>query len=240
MSGASVSELGGVGRPDPGVGAVGSSLKVSALSTGYGRVTVVHGVSLEAAPGEVLGIAGSNGAGKTTLLNALMGLNARCSGQVTLDGERLDPHPAHRRVGRGLALVPEGRQIIGSISVRANLDITMMSRGRMRADDEHRARRERVLELFPRLGDRLDSPGNVLSGGEQQMLAIGRALMTRPKVLLLDEPSQGLSPTLVHVVVEALEMLRGSMTMVLVEQHPYVLDALADRTLTLSLGQLVG
>lgn len=216
----------------------GASLEVSGLSAGYGRVTVVHDVCLEVKPGEVVGLEGPNGAGKTTLLNALVGLNTRCSGQVSLDGVRLDSQSSHRRVSQGLALVPEGRQIIGSITVGANLDIALMARGRWRVDDEHRARRSAVLDLFPRLNERLDAPGSVLSGGEQQMLAIARCLMTEPRVLLLDEPSQGLSPAAVTIVVEALERLKGSVTMLIVEQNPYVLDALVDRTLTLSLGRL--
>jgi branched-chain amino acid transport system ATP-binding protein len=216
----------------------GVSLSVAGLSTGYGRVTVVRDVGFAVEAGEVLGVAGPNGAGKTTLLNAISGLNSRCSGQVLLDGKRVDRYAPHRRVATGLALVPEGRQIIGSITVQANLDVTVMSRGRIRIDAEHVARRERVLDLFPRIRERLDVPGNVLSGGEQQMLAIGRALMTKPTVLLLDEPSQGLSPALVSVVIDALKQLKGSITIVIVEQNPHVLEALADRILTLRLGRI--
>jgi branched-chain amino acid transport system ATP-binding protein len=215
-----------------------ASLSVAGLSAGYGRVTVVHDVSFECQPSEVLGIAGPNGAGKTTLLNAVAGLNSRCSGEIRVNGTRIDRQPAHRRVTQGLALVPEGRQIIGSINVQANLDVTVMARGKLRPDAEHLARRAGVVELFPWLADRLTVPGNVLSGGEQQMLAIGRALMTRPTVLLLDEPSQGLSPAMVQVVVEALEKLKGTITIVIVEQNPHVLDALADRGLTRRLGRL--
>ncbi|MGH9101938.1 MAG: ABC transporter ATP-binding protein [Acidimicrobiales bacterium] len=213
---------------------------MSELTAGYGRVTVLHGVSLEAACGEVLGIAGANGAGKTTLLNAIAGLGQRCSGDVRIGDVALGDQPAHVRVARGLALVPEGRQVIGAITVKANLDITVMARGRLRTDSEHRERIADVLELFPALRSRLDVPGSVLSGGEQQMLAVARALMTKPKVLLLDEPSQGLSPSMVAIVVEALQKLRGSVTVVLVEQNPNVLGALSDRTLTLSLGRIAG
>jgi branched-chain amino acid transport system ATP-binding protein len=218
--------------------AADTALSVDSLSAGYGRVTVVHGVSFSVARGEVLGVAGPNGAGKTTLLNALAGLNARSGGSITLDGEEIGRDAPNRRVAKGLALVPEGRQIIGSITVRANLDITLMARGRMRIDAEHRARRERVLTMFPRLRERLAVPGGVLSGGEQQMLAIGRALMTAPKVLLLDEPSQGLAPALVAVVVDALRQLKGSLTIILVEQNPHVLEALADRTIALRSGRI--
>ena len=229
---------------DAGPGAApvpaGASLAVSDLTAGYGRVTVLHGVSFIAGAGEVLGISGPNGAGKTTLLNAIAGLNPRCSGGVDLNGVHLARHPAYVRVSRGLALVPEGRQIIGSISVRANLELTLMARGRLRPDAEHRARMDQVLELFPGLKNRLRVPGSVLSGGEQQMLAIARALMTGPRVLLLDEPSQGLAPSVVSAVVDALQHLKRSVTIVLVEQNPHVLQMLADRTLTLSLGRIAG
>lgn len=216
----------------------GARLRVAELTAGYGRVTVLHDVSLVVEPGELLGIAGANGAGKTTLLNAVAGSLARCNGMVAIDEERLDRLPAYRRVSRGLALVPEGRQIIGSISVLANLDVTVMARGKLRIDAAHRVRRGEVLELFPRLEERLSVPGSVLSGGEQQMLAIARALMTSPKVLLLDEPSQGLAPAVVEVMVEALARLKGAMTIVLVEQNRRVLEALADRILELRLGRL--
>ena len=216
----------------------GARLRVRGLTAGYGRVAVLHDVSLEVEPGELLGVAGANGAGKTTLLGAVAGSLARASGSVALDEERLDRMPAYKRVSRGLALVPEGRQIMGSISVQANLDVTVMARGRLRVDAAHRARREEVLALFPRLRERLGVPGSVLSGGEQQMLAIARALMTSPKVLLLDEPTQGLAPVVVAAVTEALAALKGAMTIVLVEQNRRVLEALADRTLELRLGRL--
>ena len=128
--------------------------------------------------------------------------------------------------------------MIGTLSVRANLELTLMARGRLRADAEHRARLDRVFELFPRLRDLQHAPGLSLSGGEQQMLAIARALMTRPRALLLDEPSQGLAPPVVDVLVDTLRGLRRSVTMVLVEQNPAVLEALADRVLTLRMGRL--
>jgi branched-chain amino acid transport system ATP-binding protein len=225
-------------REEAPAGGGGRSLRVTGLTAGYGTVTVVHGVSFEVAEGEVLGIAGPNGAGKTTLLNAVAGLSRRCSGDVVLGATSLSHRAPDRRVALGLALVPEGRQVIGSLSVRANLDITLMARGRLRPDAEHRARLARVFELFPRLAELQRVPGQALSGGEQQMLAIGRALMTEPSALLLDEPSQGLAPAIVDVLVEALQRLRRSVTMVLVEQNPQVLDALADRVVALRLGRI--
>jgi ABC-type branched-subunit amino acid transport system ATPase component/ABC-type branched-subunit amino acid transport system permease subunit len=213
-------------------------LTVTDLTAGYGSVTVLHGVSLAAAEGEVLGISGPNGAGKTTLLNAMAGLNRRCSGDVVLGDTSLAGQAPDRRVALGLALVPEGRQVIGALTVRANLELTLMARGRLRPDAEHRERLARVLELFPRLRELQQAPGLSLSGGEQQMLAIARALMTGPRALLLDEPSQGLAGPVVDVLIDTLRGLRRSVTMVLVEQNPTVLEALADRVLTLRMGRL--
>ncbi|MDE3075487.1 MAG: ABC transporter ATP-binding protein [Chloroflexota bacterium] len=215
------------------------TLSVTNLRAGYGRVTVLHGVSFEVAAGEVLGIGGPNGAGKTTLLNAIAGLNRGAAGEILIGGRSLARQASHVRVARGLALVPEGRQIIGSLSVRANLDVTLLARGRLRPDEEHRARLERIFALFPNLADRQRIPGLSLSGGEQQMLAIARALMTNPSVLLLDEPSQGLAPAIVESVVHVLDGLRGSVTMILVEQNASVLESLAERVLSLRFGRVV-
>jgi branched-chain amino acid transport system ATP-binding protein len=211
---------------------------VTDLTAGYGSVTVLHSVSFAVAEGEVLGISGPNGAGKTTLLNAVAGLNRRCSGDVVLGAAPLTGRAPDRRVALGLALVPEGRQVIGALTVRANLELTLMARGRLRPDAEHRARLAHVLELFPRLRELQQAPGVSLSGGEQQMLAIARALMTGPRALLLDEPSQGLAGPVVDVLIDTLRGLRRSVTMVLVEQNPIVLEALADRVLTLRMGRL--
>jgi len=219
-------------------GASGAALHVADLHSGYGPVTVLHGVTLSCEPGEVLGITGPNGAGKSTLLNTLAGLIQPSRGSVRLDELDLTTRAPHRRVRDGLALVPEGRQVIGSLSVRCNLDVTVMARGRARLDAEHHRRLDSVLQLFPRLGERLDVAASSLSGGEQQMLAIGRALMTGPRILLLDEPSQGLAQNVVELVIEALRKLRGSMSMVIVEQNLEVLDALDNSRLRMSLGRL--
>jgi branched-chain amino acid transport system ATP-binding protein len=213
-------------------------LDITGLRAGYGRVTVLHDMSFSVPAGSVLGISGPNGAGKTTLLNAISGINRECTGEVRLGEQALSRKPAHKRVACGLALVPEGRQIIGSLDVGANLDVTVMSRGRFRKDAEHRRRMAEVLELFPRLTERLSVPGLALSGGEQQMLAIARALMTGPAVLLLDEPSQGLAPAVVDDVAAALAKLKGRITMVVVEHNHHVLDAVADRVVTMRWGRL--
>ena len=214
------------------------SLHVRRLKAGYGRVAVLHGLDFSVAAGSVLGVSGPNGAGKTTLLNALSGINRECTGDVLLGETLVSRKAAHKRVRAGLALVPEGRQIIGSLDVRSNLDVTLMSRGRLRQDAEHRRRLDRVLDLFPQLTERMAVPGSALSGGEQQMLAIARALMTAPTVLLLDEPSQGLSPSMVDGVIDALAQLKSTITMVIVEHNSRVLDALADRVLTMRWGRV--
>jgi branched-chain amino acid transport system ATP-binding protein len=214
------------------------ALRVSGLSSGYGRVTVLHDVGFALAPGTVLGISGPNGAGKSTLLKTLAGLLTASAGDVTLNGASLLGQRPHRRVAAGLALVPEGRQVIGSLSVESNLAMTLMARRRLRPDAEHRRRLEEVLGLFPRLRERLGLSAAMLSGGEQQMLAIARALMTAPGVLLLDEPSQGLAENVVGQVVEALRGLKGGLSMVIVEQNLDVLDALADERSSLRLGRI--
>ena len=216
----------------------GAALDVQDLHSGYGPVTVLHGATLSCKPGEVLGITGPNGAGKSTLLNTLAGVLEPSRGTIRLDGSDLTGRAPHRRVRAGLALVPEGRQVIGSLSVRCNLEVTVMARGRARLDAEHHRRLAEVLALFPRLGERMEVAASSLSGGEQQMLAIGRALMTGPRVLLLDEPSQGLAANVVELVIEALRRLRGSMSMVIVEQNLDVLEALDDARLRMSLGRL--
>ena len=222
----------------PGYRATPGTLRVSGLHSGYRRVTVLHGVGFTLAPGTVLGISGPNGAGKSTLLKTIAGLLAASAGEVTLDGDSLLGYRPHRRVAAGLALVPEGRQVIGSLSVESNLAMTLMARRRLRPDAEHRRRLAEVFTLFPQLRDRLGLSAAMLSGGEQQMLAIGRALMTAPRVLLLDEPSQGLAVNVVAQVTDALGSLKGAMSMVIVEQNGDVLDALADERLSLRLGRI--
>ncbi len=215
-----------------------SALEVRALSAGYGRMTVLHDVSLRLAPGESLGIFGPNGAGKSTLLGAMVGSVAASRGDIMLGDTSIARVPAHRRAAMGIGLVPEGRQIIDSLSVRANLEVTIFSRGRLRLDREHRARIDEMFDLFPRLRERQRHMGVQLSGGERQMLATARALMSRPAVLLLDEPSQGLSPSALRELVDALRNLRGERSMVVVEQEPTLLEALSDRMMRLRMGRL--
>lgn len=216
----------------------GVGLGVESVSAGYGPVTVLRDISFSVEPGECLGIRGPNGAGKTTLLKTLAGTLPTKEGRVFLNGEAVHREPAHRRVSKGLALVPEGRQIIGSLSTQSNLDITMLSHGRARRDEGYVRRLAMVHDLFPILADRAQQPGGSLSGGQQQMLAIGRALMTDPAVLLLDEPSQGLAEAVVEEVAVALQTLRGRVTMIVVEQNEDLLRAMTDRVLPLRAGRM--
>jgi branched-chain amino acid transport system ATP-binding protein len=215
-----------------------STLEVRALNAGYGRMTVLHDVSLRLAPGESLGIFGPNGAGKSTLLGAMVGSVPASRGDIVLGDKSLARVPSYRRAAMGIGLVPEGRQIIDSLSVRANLEVTIFSRGRLRLDREHRARIDEMFDLFPRLRERQRHMGVQLSGGERQMLAMARALMSRPAVLLLDEPSQGLSPSTLRELVDALRNLRGERSMVVVEQEPTLLEALSDRIMRMRMGRL--
>ena len=194
-------------------------LRVEGLRAGYGPLDVLRDVSFEVPTGAAVAILGANGAGKTTLLRALTGLIRTRSGGVTLDGTSLERMPAERRVRQGLALVPEGRELFPSLTVRENLAVGAFTRrgdhAEIGADVEH------VLTYFPRLRERLDAHAASLSGGEGQMLAIGRALMARPRVLLLDEPSLGLAPAVVDTVFDVIQNLNREqgLTVVLVEQN---------------------
>jgi branched-chain amino acid transport system ATP-binding protein len=200
-------------------------LKVESLSAGYGPLQVLRDISFEAPAGAIVAVLGANGAGKTTLLRALSGLIPVRSGSVTVDGRRVDRLAAERRVRRGMALVPEGRDLFGSLTVRENLIMGTFSR---RGGQEVEADIARVLEYFPRLKGRLRAHAASLSGGEGQMLAIGRALMSRPRLLLLDEPSHGLAPVIVETVFDVVKRLNREerLTILLVEQNAHMaLDA---------------
>jgi branched-chain amino acid transport system ATP-binding protein len=193
-------------------------LKVEGLRAGYGALEALHGVSLEVARGEAVAVLGANGAGKTTLMRALTGLIRARAGAITLDGRRIEHLSPERRVREGLALTPEGRELFGSLTVRENLIMGAYSRS-----DRHEIEEdiEQTLTYFPRLRDRLRAPAASLSGGEGQMLSIGRALMSHPRVLLLDEPSLGLAPAIVEIVFEVIARLNREqgLTILLVEQN---------------------
>jgi branched-chain amino acid transport system ATP-binding protein len=215
----------------------GEALRVSELRVSYGGIAAVKGISLEVARGEIVTLIGANGAGKTSTLKALVGLVPAKSGDVTLFGQSLRGVPTHRIVGRGVALVPEGRAIFGNLTVSENLELGAFLK---REPVELARRLERVLKLFPRLSERLAQEAGTLSGGEQQMLAIGRALMGDPQLLLLDEPSLGLAPKLVEQIFEAIvEVARGGLTILLVEQNTRLALETAARAYVLVTGEVV-
>jgi branched-chain amino acid transport system ATP-binding protein len=199
-------------------------LAVANLDAGYGAVQVLRGLSLAVAPGEVLAVMGRNGAGKSTALKAIMGLVRARAGEIRLDGARLDTLPAHEVPRHGVAWVPQGRRLFAELTVAENLEIGLMTRRRGRAT------RERVLDLFPRLRERLAQVSGTLSGGEQQMLAVARALCLEPRALLLDEPTEGLQPSVVRLMRETVLALKPTgVATLLVEQRVDTALAVADR-----------
>jgi branched-chain amino acid transport system ATP-binding protein len=215
-------------------------LSVEDLQTGYGRLRVLEGVSVDARPGEIVTLVGSNGAGKSTLLKAIAGLLPAWSGRIVFDGADISSVPAHSRVRRGLVLVPEGRMLFMSMSVDENLAIGAYSRRGRDARRDLAEDRERVFDLFPLLRQRTRQAAGTLSGGEQQMLAVGRALMSRPKVLLLDEPSLGLAPKVIGEIFSALDSLRAAgLTILLVEQDVTTALRHADRGYVMRTGSIV-
>jgi branched-chain amino acid transport system ATP-binding protein len=210
-------------------------LEVSGLRSAYGRIEVLKGVSLEVRAGEIVALIGSNGAGKTTLLRALSGVQPTSAGRVVFAGEDVTRAPAHRRVALGMAQVPEGRQVFGPLSVEDNLRLGAY----LRRDPGIEADRERVYAMFPVLADKRLLAAGGLSGGQQQMLAIGRALMARPKLLLLDEPSMGLAPLLVDQILDAVAGLKAEgVTVLLVEQNAAAALAIADRGYVIETGAI--
>ena len=214
-----------------------SALEVKDLHFAYGKVRVLHGITIEVEQGEIVALIGANGAGKSTLLNVVAGgLRAR-AGQISLNGDAITRQTQRARVRSGLTLVPEGRQVFSSLSVEENLTLGAYSR---RRSSDVEAERRKVYTLFPRLGERSGQLAGTLSGGEQQMLAIGRALMARPSVLLLDEPSLGLAPKVVQLIMDTLSRLRDDgLTIVLVEQNAKAALRLADRAYLLETGRVV-
>ncbi|MBI3980168.1 MAG: ABC transporter ATP-binding protein [Chloroflexi bacterium] len=211
-------------------------LEVHDIHTYYGHIHAIKGISLAVHRGEIVTLIGSNGAGKTTTLKTISGLHRPRSGTITLDGERLDRLPPHRVVERGVCQAPEGRRIFPRMTVLENLEMGAFAR----RDADVPADRERVLTLFPRLRERIKQVAGTLSGGEQQMLAIGRALMARPKLLLLDEPSMGLAPILVETIFGVIQDInRQGTTILLVEQNAHMALSVAQRGYVLQTGQIV-
>ncbi len=214
-----------------------SLLEVRDLDVYYGAVHALKGVSLHAEPGEIVTLIGANGAGKTTLLRSVSGLVPARAGAVTFEGKDITRTPAHRIVALGVAQSPEGRLVFPGLSVEDNLEMGAYAR---RDRDGIRADREQVYTLFPRLRERRRQSAGTLSGGEQQMLAIGRALMARPRLLLLDEPSLGLAPLLVREIFRTIvEINRRGVTVLLVEQNAHMALGVASRGYVLETGRVV-
>jgi branched-chain amino acid transport system ATP-binding protein len=209
-----------------------SALELRQVSAGYGETVVLEDIDLALAPGECISVIGRNGVGKTTLLAAVMGQTTLHSGDIELDGQNISTLPSFKRALAGIGFVPQEREIFPSLSVRENLTVTA------RPGDWTLPR---VFELFPRLQERLDNIGNQLSGGEQQMLSIARALMTNPSLLLMDEPTEGLAPVLVETLIAVLERLRtqSALSIILVEQNSRVAFTFSPRTVILDKGRIV-
>jgi branched-chain amino acid transport system ATP-binding protein len=210
-------------------------LLIDNLRSRYGRIEVLHGVSLEVKQGEIVTLVGSNGAGKTTLLRAISGVHPVSGGSMRFLSQPLDRLAPHQRVAQGIVQVPEGRQVFAPLSVEDNLKLGAWSR----SDSEVATDIEGVYATFPVLAEKRGLPAGALSGGQQQMLAMGRALMARPKLMLLDEPSMGLAPILVDQIFAIIGGLkRQGITVLLVEQNAYAALAIADRGYVIETGRI--
>jgi len=226
-----------VASPSDPMADAAAALELRNVHTFYGHIHAIKGVSLRVQPREIVTLIGANGAGKTTTLRTISGINPPRMGEVLLNGQRIDRVPAHRIVEMGVCQSPEGRRIFSRMSVQENLEMGAFAR-----TDKIEIQRdlERTLELFPRLRERLKQRGGTLSGGEQQMLAMGRALMSRPKILLLDEPSMGLAPMLVETIFNTIvEINRQGVAVLLVEQNAMMALNVAHRGYVLETGQIV-
>ncbi|HEY0003392.1 MAG TPA: ABC transporter ATP-binding protein [Pyrinomonadaceae bacterium] len=212
-------------------------LKLEDISVNYGAIEALRGVSMHVEQGEVVTLIGANGAGKTTTLRTITGLLSPRSGRITFEGEDISGMATHRLVAKGISMSPEGRGVFANLSVRENLQMGAYLKKNKREIAEDM---ERAFRMFPRLKEREAQKAGTLSGGEQQMLAMGRALMSRPRLLLLDEPSLGLAPLVVHTIFEAIDEIRQSgTTIMLVEQNAHAALGHSDRAYVLETGEII-
>ena len=207
-------------------------LRIESLSAGYGQAVILHDVSLSLAQGETLALLGRNGTGKTTLMNTIAGATQQHAGRITLNGEALHAMPSHARAAAGVGWVPQERDIFKSLTVLENLTAVARPGAWTPA---------RVFEMFPRLAERQSNMGNQLSGGEQQMLAVGRALVLNPKLLLLDEPLEGLAPIIVQELLRAIARITRDegLSAIIVEQHPQAILAISHQAVVLDQGRVI-
>ena len=219
-----------------GSAGAGALLELHDVDTYYGQIHILQGVSIHIDAGELVCLLGGNASGKSTTLKTILGLVKPRNGSVRIDGEDVTKRPTSYRIGRGLAIVPENRRLFGQMTVRENLELGAVLRGGEKLDEDF----EQVHTLFPRLHERRDQLAGTLSGGVQQMVAIGRALMSRPKLLLMDEPSMGLAPALVQQNFRIIkEVHESGVSVLMVEQNATMALSIADRGYVLSTGQIV-